>query len=233
MSRIKGLIFDKDGTLFDFAATWETWASTFLLRLTDGDIARAIEVGAAMEFDLLTRKFAPTSIAIAGTAEEIAQTLLPYVDGYTAATLLDVLNAEAEKAPQKEAVPLVPLLDEFKARDLRLGLATNDSEAPALAHLGQAKITGYFDFISGSDSGFGGKPAPGQLLAFAQHIGLEPQDIAMVGDSAHDLVAGRAAGMHAVAVLSGMAGPEDLSPLADVVLPDIGHLPEWLDQMAT
>jgi len=50
----------------------------------------------------------------------------------------------------------------------------------------------------------------------------------MVGDSTHDLIAGRAAGMKTIAVLTGMAGPADLAPLADAVLPDIGHIPGWL-----
>ncbi|MFD2856539.1 HAD family hydrolase [Seohaeicola zhoushanensis] len=52
----------------------------------------------------------------------------------------------------------------------------------------------------------------------------------MVGDSTHDLFAGRTAGMHTVGVLTGVAGHEDLAPHADVVLPDIGHLPAWLDR---
>ena len=30
MTMIKGVLFDKDGTLFDFAATWEAWAASFL-----------------------------------------------------------------------------------------------------------------------------------------------------------------------------------------------------------
>jgi phosphoglycolate phosphatase len=50
----------------------------------------------------------------------------------------------------------------------------------------------------------------------------------MVGDSTHDLIAGRAAGMGTVAVLTGMASTSDLAPFADLVLPDIGHLPAWL-----
>ena len=52
--------------------------------------------------------------------------------------------------------------------------------------------------------------------------------IAMVGDSLHDLVAARAAGMHAVAVLTGHADERRLTGHADVVLPDIGYLPGWL-----
>jgi phosphoglycolate phosphatase len=50
----------------------------------------------------------------------------------------------------------------------------------------------------------------------------------MVGDSLHDLVAGRAAGMQTVGVLTGPACRAELAPCADAVLPDIGHLTEWL-----
>jgi phosphoglycolate phosphatase len=50
----------------------------------------------------------------------------------------------------------------------------------------------------------------------------------MVGDSTHDLDAGRAAGMATVGVLTGLAGAADLAPHADAILPDIGALPGWL-----
>ena len=50
----------------------------------------------------------------------------------------------------------------------------------------------------------------------------------MVGDSLHDLDAGRAAGMRTVAVLTGIAGAAALAPHADVVLNHIGELPDWV-----
>ncbi len=50
----------------------------------------------------------------------------------------------------------------------------------------------------------------------------------MVGDSTHDLVAGRAAGMLAIGVLTGMAARSDLDPYADLVLNDIGEIPALL-----
>jgi phosphoglycolate phosphatase len=59
-------------------------------------------------------------------------------------------------------------------------------------------------------------------------MGLVPADVVMVGDSLHDLMAARAAGMHAVGVLTGLAEAAILAPFADAVLPDIGALPEWL-----
>lgn len=228
MTDIKGIIFDKDGTLFDFAATWEAWASAFLRRLSGDDRVKAAEIGAAIGFDTVRERFLPTSVVIAGTPGEVAQALHPYYPQLTRAGLLDVLNEEAEKAPQKDAVPLVPLLSGFRSRGLRLGVATNDAEQPARVHLERAGVTGLFDFIAGYDSGFGGKPAPGQLLAFADHVDLDPANIIMVGDSTHDLQAGRAAGMRTVGVLTGLATEPDLRGLSDVVLPDIGHLPDWL-----
>jgi phosphoglycolate phosphatase len=54
-------------------------------------------------------------------------------------------------------------------------------------------------------------------------------NVAMVGDSRHDLDAGRAAGMHAVAVLTGMAERNDLAAHADVVLDNIAGLGAWID----
>lgn len=62
--------------------------------------------------------------------------------------------------------------------------------------------------------------------------GIAPGDTVMVGDSLHDMHAARAAGMVAVAVLTGPARAETLAPAADVVLPDIGHLPSWLAERA-
>ena len=66
------------------------------------------------------------------------------------------------------------------------------------------------------------------LLGFAARAGLPPESVAMVGDSTHDLLAGRAAGMVCIAVLTGMADEAALAPYADLVLPDIGHLPDHI-----
>jgi phosphoglycolate phosphatase len=232
MTEITGIVFDKDGTLFDFAATWEAWASAFVLRIAGGDAAKATEIGSVIGFDMQQRTFAPDSLVIASTAGEVGAALHPFCPHLSIEELMVELNDEAETAPQAQAVPLDPLLRGFRTQGLRLGVATNDAEKPARAHLEQAGISGLFDFIAGYDSGFGGKPAPGQLLAFAAQTGLEPAQILMVGDSTHDLKAGRAAGMVPVGVLTGLASKDDLAPFAEVVLPDIGHLPAWLAAQA-
>ncbi|XDB00160.1 HAD family hydrolase [Sulfitobacter sp. LCG007] len=232
MSALDGIVFDKDGTLFDFRATWSAWAQALLRELSQGDQARASRMGAAIGFDTANASFAPDSIVIAGTVEEVGAALGPQVPGMSRDALIDFINAEAMRAPQVEAAPLVPLLTGLRDRGLRLGVATNDSEVPARVHLDAAGVTPLFDFIAGYDSGHGAKPGPGPLLAFAAACGLLPGRVAMVGDSAHDLTAGRAAGMICVAVLTGIARRAELEPLADVVLGDISELAGWIDSLS-
>ncbi len=225
---ILGVLFDKDGTLFDFAATWNAWAQRMLTELAQGDRAHAAELGRMMGYDYAAQQFERDSVVIAGTPFEVAEALGPHVPGLTADELTDRINTAATTAPQVEAVPLGPLLGQLGAMGLKLGVATNDAEAPARAHLAGAGQEQSFDFIAGYDSGYGGKPAPGMCLGFAEAMGLAPESVLMVGDSTHDLHAGQAAGMRTVAVLTGMAEEAELAPWATVVLPDIGHLPGWI-----
>lgn len=228
MTDWQGIIFDKDGTLFEFSATWEAWAQAFLLRITGGDRGEATRIGLNIGFDLSTRRFAANSVVIAGTPDQVAQAMAPHFPDLSHTAVLDMLNEEAAMAPQVEAVPLIPFLTGLRAQGLKLGVATNDSEEPAMAHLQSAAVVELFDFIAGFDSGYGAKPAAGQLNAFCAQTGCDPSRVAMVGDSTHDLRAGAAAGMRCIGVLTGMAAKEVLAPHADVVLPDIGHIPDWL-----
>ncbi len=225
---VKGLLFDKDGTLFDFQASWAGWARQVLAEICAGDPGLEARLAQAMRFDSLNARFLPDSPVIAGTGDEIADLLaphLPHWPGGTAA-LAGWLGERAAQAPMVPAVPLSPLLSRLGSAGFRLGVATNDYEYVAREHL-IAEIA-LFDFIAGADSGHGAKPEPGMLLAFAAQTGLAPRQVLMVGDSQHDLLAGRAAGMRTLAVLTGVAGAEELSPYADLVCPDIGHLPGLL-----
>jgi phosphoglycolate phosphatase len=232
MRDILGIIFDKDGTLFDFTRTWGEWTRRLILALAGDDADLAGRLALRAGYDPVGNQFAPDSMIIAQTTEQIAAALLPLLPGRSHDELQDQMNRLSAETVPVPAVDLPGVLaalrDPAPGRARRIGLATNDAERPAREHLRSAGVEQMFDFVAGYDSGFGGKPLPGQLLAFAQRMGLDPARVAMVGDSLHDLDAGRDAGMTTVAVLTGIARREDLAPHADVVLPDIGHLPAWL-----
>ncbi|WP_227284800.1 MULTISPECIES: HAD family hydrolase [Paracoccaceae] len=226
---IAGILFDKDGTLFDFEASWSGWAADVLVELAGGEAALASDLGARIGFDIEKARFRPDSVAIAGTPDETARALLPGLPGWELSRLNAYLTVAAAEARMAEAVPLAPYLAGLRAAGLRLGVATNDAEAPARAHLAAAGVLDAFDYVAGADSGYGAKPDPGMCLGFATTLNLPPGRVVMVGDSRHDLHAAAAAGMVGVGVLTGMATAADLEDLAHVVLPDIGYIPGWLD----
>ena len=228
MAEIRGLLFDKDGTLFDFQETWGGWAADLMLELVKGDEVRADRLADRIRLDRAARRFLPDSIAIAGTAEEVVSALLPDLPELRFDQLLDwIIESSLDLSPA-EAVPLAPLLARLRDAGYVLGVATNDAETAARAQIGGIGLDMYFEFIAGADSGHGAKPGPGQCLAFCEATGLRPAQVAMIGDSTHDLYAGAAAGMIPIAVLTGTATRADLAPHAAVVLADIGRLPGWI-----
>ncbi|EPX83817.1 hypothetical protein ruthe_02615 [Rubellimicrobium thermophilum DSM 16684] len=141
MPRIAGVIFDKDGTLFDFQSTWGLWSRRLIEVESRGDPALAAQLAEVLGYDLATGRFRPDSLAIAHTTETVAAAmlpLLPWTDGESLRARMDALAAQV---PQVEAAPLREVLGRLKAMGLTLGLATNDSEGPARVHLAGAGWT--------------------------------------------------------------------------------------------
>lgn len=227
-TKLQAILFDKDGTLFDFQQSWGNWGGAVLQDLSGGNPDLLRRLADIIDYDLGNARFLPTSIAIAGTGEQIAQALLAALPDADPAAVLSRLEARAVRAEMAPVLPLLPLLSDLRGFGLKLGVATNAGEVEAQAHLQQAGILASFDMVLGCDSGFGAKPDPGMCMGFAQATGCDPAQVVMVGDSLHDLHAGRAAGMRTIGVLTGVASAQDLAPHADAILPDIGHLPAWL-----
>ena len=228
MTRIEGIIFDKDGTLFEHSHTWDDWAGNIIDYLAEGNPEWRLALAKELCYNLKNRTYFADSPLIACTNRQAAQYIvraLPHCDVEAIERYLMLSSVEASLAP---ATDLLRLFSGFQAYGLRLGMVTNDSEYGAYAHLNAAGVTPFFDFIAGYDSGFGAKPDPEPLLVFSSRYNLNPASVLMVGDSRTDLSAGRAAGMQTVGVLTGVATRADLADLADCVLPDIGDLPEWL-----
>ncbi|MDT8896428.1 phosphoglycolate phosphatase [Halomonas sp. I1] len=79
-------------------------------------------------------------------------------------------------------------------------LVTNKPEAfiaPILAHF---ELTGHFSLCLGGDSLPRRKPDPLPLTHAAECFAVPPSDCLMIGDSRHDIAAGRAAGFRTLAV---------------------------------
>lgn len=117
-----------------------------------------------------------------------------------------------------------PLLEALSRVDLTLGLGTGNFRRAAQAKLEPLGVWDYF-----VDGGFGDDhPDRTQLLAaglerLRQHSSDDDGDIIVIGDTSHDIEAGRAIGARVVAVRTGYAESGDLDH-ADVILDDFSDL---------
>ena len=232
---IAGVLFDKDGTLIDFDGTWGPTTHAVIHTLAKGE-ANLIQAQAdALHFSLENRRFLPTSPLIAGSSASYGDLWGKALGRSDLAELRREIDSLTAVESLKALTPIgspVEVLDMLLAMGLRLGLATNDSQASAFRQVEALGLATRIEFVAGYDSGHGGKPDPGMVLAFARHIGVDPTHVAMVGDSRHDLNAAKAAGALAIAVLTGPAGREELASEADHVIADITALPDLLARLA-
>ncbi|HUF57014.1 MAG TPA: HAD hydrolase-like protein [Thermohalobaculum sp.] len=228
------MLFDKDGTLFDFQASWGAIAEAMLDRLAPGPAARR-EMALAAGFDPETRTCRAGSVIVAEPTSALASLWAEWRPDLGPVLLERLLNEVSEAAAPETMVTAVPDLAAFlgglRQRGLVLGVATHDEHEAALRQLTGAGALDAFTFVAGYDSGHGLKPGPGMLEAFAAATAVPAAAVMVVGDSAHDLGMARAGGAGwAIGVLSGPAVREDLAPLADHVLDTIAGLPALIDR---
>ncbi|HUF65362.1 MAG TPA: HAD-IA family hydrolase [Gemmatimonadaceae bacterium] len=114
-------------------------------------------------------------------------------------------------------------LEALHARGHPLGIVTskmNDLMNRGLERVGIAHL---ITAAVGCDSCARHKPDPEPVLVALQQLGYQPREAMFVGDSPHDMNAGRAAGVTTIAALWGPFTRDDLAPTE----PD-----HWLDRIA-
>jgi phosphoglycolate phosphatase len=228
MTSVQAILFDKDGTLFDFQQSWTSWAVAMILRLSQGDRARAESVADVLGFDLTRKLFLPDSFAVSSTPDEQMERLGPVLPEMCRDDMLAHMMPRDDEGIPVPVRGLTTSLEAFQSKGLKLGVVTNDFEATAIAHLRHAGVSAAFDVAIGFDSGYGAKPAPEGCLAALLALGVLPEHSVMVGDSLHDIKAGWAAGLRTVGVLTGTASRADLAPWADFVVQDVSELAAFL-----
>ena len=232
---IAGILFDKDGTLLDYHATWMPLNFRAAAEAAGGDAALAERLLVASGYDPASGSCLADSVIIAGSNQDLGACWAEIL-GSDPAALTERLCVIFEEGASEAAVAVAGLAETLAAlagRGLTLGIATNDSEEGALNSLSPFGVLDHFDFIAGFDSGHGAKPGPGMVQGFCRASGIDPAAVAVVGDSRHDMEMGRNAGAGLlVGVLTGAAAHEDLAPHAHHVLESIAELEELLRELS-
>ena len=231
----KGHLYDKYGTQIDFDLTRGPASYEVMREMSAGDDVAFRLLAELNHFVVEEKRFLRTSPLVAGTSASYGHLWAQALGRENHPDLHAEMDRRLREWGLKSMSPIgepLAVLAELVADGFRLGIATNDAEASALVQAEAMGLVPHLDFVAGYDSGHGEKPEPGMVLAFAQAIGVEPREVALIGDSTHDLHAARAAGAVAIAVLTGPAPREALEPHADHVVDSIADLPAYLRRLA-
>lgn len=102
-------------------------------------------------------------------------------------------------------------LDELRRRGIETAVATSKFHASADALLSAAGLRDRFAVLVGADDVTHPKPHPESGHAVLAQSGAEPEHAVMVGDTTHDLLMARAAGIRSVAVTYGVHTRSELA----------------------
>ena len=232
ISRFRGILFDKDGTLLDFEATWAPLFRALALELAGGDPAAARALLVAGGLDPRSGRIEAGSVLGAGTTHDIVRLWFPSLSGVSFRAMAARIDGRfnAHGASRSIAVPeLIETLQTLEDAGYTMGVATNDATEAAIAALRGVGADRYLPHVYGYDSVARPKPAPDIVHGFAAAIGATPAEVVVIGDNLHDIAMARAAGAGAaLGVLTGNSSREHLAGQADAVLVSIRDLPGWL-----
>ncbi|MBE7520507.1 MAG: HAD-IA family hydrolase [Thermoflexaceae bacterium] len=119
-------------------------------------------------------------------------------------------------------------LSRLAGAGLLLAAVTSRSARTSVKTLELNGLAGFFTTVVSAEDVARLKPHPDPLLVALGRIGCLPGSAVMVGDTAADIEAGRAAGLYTVAATYGFQGPGVLESAPDAAIEDIGGLPGLL-----
>lgn len=219
---LKGVLFDLDGTLIDSIESYYRIVEIAVDRLGLPKVPRPEILNAArndsFQWDLILKPAPGKSLEqMKQEAWKIIETLYP-----------QMFLKNVRPFPQTGAV--LRLLHD---RGIRMGIVTSTPQKnikDKMSILDQCRAADLMDaVISAGDAGRK-KPYPDHLILCMENMGLSADACAYVGDTATDIIAGRAAGMKTVGVLTGFDSRGDLEDKSpDHVLESIAELPRIMD----
>ena len=191
---IKGVLFDKDGTLLGFHKAWHGILTEVFLRF-ESDLGiepstiERLKLAAGYQRD----GFAPASVVRYLSISELIDRWFEGCHELDRTRLREPMRGVFEQSAVGSdlAVKVLPgareTLDVLSTRGYPLGVATADMPHSTCAGLERTGLLEYFSFIGSDDGQHRPKPHPEMAHRFCSESGIRPEELLVVGDSAIDL----------------------------------------------
>ncbi len=222
---IKGIMFDKDGTLLDYKAFWFKVAENAISILLDRYQIKDISPSEMMES--LGAYEGITSIFYYGTYQDFAERMNKRT-GLDCITRKEASDAFRDSTACGKILPACDNLEDVLKRLKMLGIKTAvvTSDEPKMTEycLNILKIRDYMDEVYADNGVNPSKPDPYYIDIFCEKYGLLKSEIMMVGDTPCDIEFAKNGGALAVGVAKERRDKEILKQQADVVLDDVSQI---------
>ena len=130
------------------------------------------------------------------------------------------------RLPMKPGVK--ELLTFLKEHDKKIALASSTRQQVVTDELRDAGIIEYFDRIICGDMVSRSKPAPDIFLKACEELNVSPSDSYAIEDSYNGIRAAHAGGLHPIMVPDLLPADEEMQSLAEIVLPSLTSVMEYL-----
>jgi phosphoglycolate phosphatase len=236
---LKGIIFDKDGTLFDYAQVWGevlalsiTEAFNVLGKPDDIEAKRAMLRMLGIDSE---GKTIPKGLVFTHRKGKIFFRFLLFCAHYRINALKafrtyeeNVHNSELlikEKLQSMDFSVQQELFSLLKEYNYAIGIITSDTISSTHLFLKQMGLDDKVDFISARDSDYKRKPNPEAFDFFCSKFNLKNNEVAVVGDTGTDMkFAKNCNAGYRIAVLSGSNNRKLLLKNSDMLYEDISGL---------
>ncbi|MGH2634170.1 MAG: HAD family hydrolase [Tepidiformaceae bacterium] len=123
---------------------------------------------------------------------------------------------------------VIGVLERLRAAGIAMAAVTSRSRGTSLRTLEDAGLDGFFAAVVSAEDTIELKPDPAPLRLALALLKAPVETAAMVGDTAHDIVAGRAAGMKTIGVTYGFNPQAVIDARPDWTIASIAELPAVL-----
>lgn len=101
---------------------------------------------------------------------------------------------------------VIETLEELRALGIRLAIVSTKRRDTIKRGLSLMGASDYFEFLVGIDDVKNVKPDPEPVLLAIEKLGVEKEDVMMIGDNYHDILAGKNAGVKTAGVAWSLKG---------------------------